>query len=167
MTNSPRHPKRPHRRGREPATIDLKATVIPDPEAKSESGTGAGTGPNPATAATPETAATPAQGAAPRAPETKTPEVDREPARADETVPVPDVARSEETKAETENKGQTWHVRERRHGSFQRSFSLTTPIDSEKANAKFEHGVLTLTLPKAEAAKPAKSDKPAKKGKSE
>lgn len=59
-----------------------------------------------------------------------------------------------ESKAETESKGQTWHVRERRHGAFQRSFSLTTAIDSEKASAKFEHGVLTLTLPKAEAAKP-------------
>jgi HSP20 family protein len=59
-----------------------------------------------------------------------------------------------ELKVEQESKGQTWHVRERRHGAFQRSFSLATPIDSEKANAKFEHGVLTLTLPKAEAAKP-------------
>ena len=82
MTNSPRHPKRPHRRGREPATIDLKATVIPDPEAKSESGMGAGTGLSPATATPSETAATPAQDTAPRAPETKTPETDREPAQA-------------------------------------------------------------------------------------
>ena len=57
-------------------------------------------------------------------------------------------------KAEEEKKGETWHLRERRHGSYQRTFSLTTPIDSDKANAAFEHGVLTLTLPKAETAKP-------------
>ncbi|WP_046861505.1 COG4223 family protein [Microvirga massiliensis] len=103
MTNSPRHPKRPHRRGREPATIDLKATVIPDPEAKSESGTGAGTGPSPATAATSETAATPAQNTTPLSPEAKAPETDREPARAEETASVPNVARSAETKAEAES----------------------------------------------------------------
>ena len=48
-----------------------------------------------------------------------------------------------ETKADEEKKGQTWHLRERRHGSFQRSVSLATPIDSDKAQARFEHGVLT------------------------
>ena len=59
-----------------------------------------------------------------------------------------------ETKADEEKKGQTWHLRERRHGSFQRSVSLATPIDSDKAQARFEHGVLTLTLPKSEKARP-------------
>jgi HSP20 family protein len=59
-----------------------------------------------------------------------------------------------ETKAEEEKKGQTWHLRERRHGTFQRSVSLATPIDSDKAHAKFEHGVLTLTVPKSEKARP-------------
>ena len=59
-----------------------------------------------------------------------------------------------ETKAEEEKKGETWHLRERRHGSCQRSVSLATPIDSDKANARFEHGVLTLTLPKSEKARP-------------
>jgi len=59
-----------------------------------------------------------------------------------------------ETKAEEEKKGQTWHLRERRQGSFQRSVSLATPIDSDKALAWFEHGVLTLTLPKSEKARP-------------
>jgi HSP20 family protein len=59
-----------------------------------------------------------------------------------------------ESKAEEEKKGQTWHLRERRYGSFQRSLSLATPIDADKANAQFEHGVLTLTLPKAEQARP-------------
>jgi HSP20 family protein len=59
-----------------------------------------------------------------------------------------------EAKAEEEKQGQTWHLRERRTGSFQRSVSLATPIDSEKAGARFDHGVLTLTLPKSEKARP-------------
>jgi HSP20 family protein len=59
-----------------------------------------------------------------------------------------------ETKGEEEKKGETWHLRERRYGAFQRSVSLATPIDSDKAAASFDHGVLTLTLPKAEQAKP-------------
>jgi HSP20 family protein len=59
-----------------------------------------------------------------------------------------------ELKVEAEQKGVTWHVRERRHGAFQRSFTLSAPIDADKAHASFEHGVLTLTLPKAETARP-------------
>ena len=59
-----------------------------------------------------------------------------------------------ESKVEEEKKGQRWHLRERRYGQFQRSLSLATPVDSDKAQAKFEHGVLTLTLPKSEQAKP-------------
>jgi HSP20 family protein len=43
---------------------------------------------------------------------------------------------------------------ERRYGSFQRSVTLPTEVDVDKAEAKFEHGVLTLTLPKSEVVKP-------------
>ncbi len=59
-----------------------------------------------------------------------------------------------ESKADEERKGEHWHLRERRLGTFQRAVSLATPVNSEKAQAQFEHGVLTLTLPKAESAKP-------------
>jgi HSP20 family protein len=59
-----------------------------------------------------------------------------------------------ETKAEEEKKGERRHLRERRSGSFQRSLSLATPVNSDKAQAQFEHGVLTLVLPKSEQAKP-------------
>jgi HSP20 family protein len=59
-----------------------------------------------------------------------------------------------ETKAEGEKKGERWHLRERRSGSFQRSLSLATSVNSDKAQAQFEHGVLTLVLPKSEQAKP-------------
>ena len=59
-----------------------------------------------------------------------------------------------ESKACAEQKGQNWLVRERRSGSFQRSVTLGMPINADKASAHFEHGVLTLTLPKSEQARP-------------
>lgn len=43
---------------------------------------------------------------------------------------------------------------EHRYGKVSRSFSFATPVDSDHAEAHFEHGVLTLTLPKSEAARP-------------
>ena len=59
-----------------------------------------------------------------------------------------------ESKFEEEKKGERWHIRERRAGSFHRSIVLPVPVESDKAQASFEHGVLTLTLPKSEQAKP-------------
>ncbi len=59
-----------------------------------------------------------------------------------------------ESKADAEQQGQNWLVRERRVGSFQRSVNLGTPINADKASASFEHGVLKLTLPKSEEARP-------------
>lgn len=43
---------------------------------------------------------------------------------------------------------------ERPFGAFSRTLTLNVPIDAEKAEAVFENGVLTLTLPKAEETKP-------------
>ncbi len=45
-------------------------------------------------------------------------------------------------------------MRELPHGSFRRSLRLPSPVDAKKAEARIEEGVLTLTLPKAESAKP-------------
>lgn len=45
---------------------------------------------------------------------------------------------------------------ERSYGSFQRSFTLPTTIQQEKIHAVMKDGVLELTLPKAEEAKPKK-----------
>jgi HSP20 family protein len=59
-----------------------------------------------------------------------------------------------ESKTEEDKRGEHWHLRERWSGAFQRSVSLATPVDSDKAQAHHEHGVLTLTLPKSESAKP-------------
>jgi HSP20 family protein len=43
---------------------------------------------------------------------------------------------------------------ERGFGPFSRTLTLNVPIDADKAEAVFENGVLTLTLPKAEETKP-------------
>jgi HSP20 family protein len=58
-----------------------------------------------------------------------------------------------EVKEEKEEKEKTYHLRERRYGSFSRSVSLPNDVSADKADADFENGVLTLTLPKAEEAK--------------
>jgi HSP20 family protein len=47
-----------------------------------------------------------------------------------------------------------YYFRERRYGAFQRSIALPTEVSADKAEATFENGVLKLTLPKAEEAKP-------------
>lgn len=44
--------------------------------------------------------------------------------------------------------------RERSFGRFCRSVTLHADVDMDKAEAEFEHGVLTLTLPKLETVKP-------------
>lgn len=46
-----------------------------------------------------------------------------------------------------------WLVRERRFGRFQRTLTLPTPVQSDQAQASFEHGILTVTLPKAQEAR--------------
>jgi HSP20 family protein len=59
-----------------------------------------------------------------------------------------------EIKAEEEKKGEHYHLRERRFGQFWRTVTLPTTISADKAQARFDDGVLTLILPKAESAKP-------------
>jgi HSP20 family protein len=49
-----------------------------------------------------------------------------------------------------------WHRQERFSGTFTRELTLATPVDPEKVEAKFEQGVLKLTLPKSEGARPRK-----------
>jgi HSP20 family protein len=45
---------------------------------------------------------------------------------------------------------------ERQYGSFQRTFSVGVPIQSDKVEANYRDGLLTITLPKAEELKPKK-----------
>jgi HSP20 family protein len=69
-----------------------------------------------------------------------------------------------ETKAEEEVKEENYIRRERRYGSFYRSLTIPLPVVADKAEAEFENGVLTLTLPKAEEVK-SKAIKVKPKGK--
>jgi HSP20 family protein len=51
-------------------------------------------------------------------------------------------------------KGAQWYLREFHPGQFSRSLSLPFPVEIEQVGATFTNGILTLTLPRAEAAKP-------------
>lgn len=59
-----------------------------------------------------------------------------------------------ETKAEEANKDTDYFYRERRYGASTRTVSLPGDLQSDKAEASFENGVLTLSIPKAEEVKP-------------
>lgn len=59
-----------------------------------------------------------------------------------------------EINQETDSDNAQYMLRERRYASFARSVTLPSTVEAEHAKAEFEHGVLTLTLPKAEEVKP-------------
>jgi HSP20 family protein len=62
-----------------------------------------------------------------------------------------------EKQEEKEEKKKGYYLQERRFGSFERSFELPESVDSDKIDASFTKGLLTVTLPKkAEAQKPVK-----------
>jgi HSP20 family protein len=68
-----------------------------------------------------------------------------------------------EHKEEKEVKEADYFRKERRYGAFSRSVVIPVPVKSEKAEAEFEDGVLTLTLPKTEEVKPKQIQVKAKK----
>jgi HSP20 family protein len=59
-----------------------------------------------------------------------------------------------EIKADEEIKQDQYHIRERRYGHFERSITLSVPVNAEAIDASYENGVLTLLIPKAEEVKP-------------
>ena len=59
-----------------------------------------------------------------------------------------------ERKFEKEVKEENLHRVERSYGTFTRSFSLPSAIDAGKVKAEYQDGILTLTMPKREEAKP-------------
>jgi len=61
-----------------------------------------------------------------------------------------------EKKNEEEKKDENVHRLERSYGLFERSFTLPGTIKVSDIDAQFNNGILTLTLPKAEEAKPKK-----------
>ena len=76
----------------------------------------------------------------------------------DVTITTEDNVLTIEGKIQEENEqkegGKKYHLKEIRSESFIRSISLPTGVDAEKAEASFENGVITVTLPKMEEVKP-------------
>jgi len=58
-----------------------------------------------------------------------------------------------EKKLEKENKDKNYYIVERSYGTFERAFKLPEYVDTEKIKAKFENGVLKISLPKKEEEK--------------
>lgn len=63
-----------------------------------------------------------------------------------------------EKKIEKQEKKKNYHRTERSYGSFSRTFSLPGNVKSDKVDAEFNNGVLTITIPKSEEAKPKQID---------
>jgi HSP20 family protein len=64
------------------------------------------------------------------------------------------VTLSGERNAESQEEGVRYHRRERDTGKFSRVITLPTDIQADNVEAKLANGLLTLTIPKSEAAKP-------------
>ena len=69
-----------------------------------------------------------------------------------------------EKKEEKEEKKKDYHLSERRYGSFQRSFTVPDGVDTDKIEANFKNGVLTVTLPKTPEAQKQEKHIAIKKG---
>jgi len=63
-----------------------------------------------------------------------------------------------EKRNESEKKENNYHRVERSYGMFERSFTIPGSIKTNDIDAQYKDGVLTLTLPKAEEAKPKQID---------
>ena len=64
--------------------------------------------------------------------------------------------RGEKREERKEGNEEQYHLVERAYGSFSRSFQLPKNLDESKIDAKFEHGVLTVRIPKAALPQPKK-----------
>jgi HSP20 family protein len=63
---------------------------------------------------------------------------------------------SGEKKEETRDEKENVHLRETHYGAFQRTIRIPVAVDHEKIDATYKDGVLRLTVPKSDAAKPRK-----------
>lgn len=58
------------------------------------------------------------------------------------------------TRRPAQEEGVSYHRRERPEGEFSRTVTLPSEFDTERVQARYVDGILTLTLPKPEAVKP-------------
>ncbi len=65
---------------------------------------------------------------------------------------------SGERKTEKVEEGVEVHRQECYYGKFQRALTLSEPVAADKVKADYKDGILTVTLPKTEEAKPKKID---------
>ena len=73
----------------------------------------------------------------------------------DVATPAPGLYTTEQgERKEPEITDSTWHRRERGFGAFSRTFELPSDVDAGKVEARLNHGVLLIELPKREAEKP-------------
>jgi HSP20 family protein len=79
-----------------------------------------------------------------------------DPAKLDVTVTEGNHLTVQGERAAPEVAGAVWVRQERPTGKFVRSVGLPALVDADKVEARYENGVLRLTLPKHEAAKPRK-----------
>jgi HSP20 family protein len=59
-----------------------------------------------------------------------------------------------EKKQQAEERSERVHRYERSYGAFERTFALPSTVDPERIQAGYENGILTVTVPKAERARP-------------
>jgi HSP20 family protein len=59
-----------------------------------------------------------------------------------------------EKRQEAEAKTERVHRYERSYGVFERAFALPNSVDPDKIEARYENGILTVTVPKIEKARP-------------
>ena len=76
------------------------------------------------------------------------------PEEVDITITGDNLVIKGETKAEEEVKQEDYFYQEHRYGAFHRSVPLPDGLNTDKAEANFDGGVLTLTIPKSEQVKP-------------
>jgi HSP20 family protein len=68
-----------------------------------------------------------------------------------------------ESKSEREEERANWHIREIAYGKYARSVTLPEEVNSDKAEASLENGILTIKLPKSQSSPAQKIAVKAKK----
>ncbi len=61
-----------------------------------------------------------------------------------------------ERQRETKTEGKTFHRLERQYGKFRRTFTLGQDVDTAGVTAEYKNGILHVTVPKSEKAKPTR-----------